>query len=351
MRMWLPLPAYIHYRLTSETCVDYTIASRSLLYDQNTREWSPQLTALAEITTSQLPALLPGSSPSGRVSSRAALECGLPPGTICTPGSHDHLSAALTAGAYRPGSVVDSTGTAQAVVQVLPAFLSDHRLAEHGFACYAHILPGQYILKAGLKSAGGAVDWLARLLSGPDHEPDFAGLQRDARSGVGSRSGPLWLPHLLESGSPESDRASRAALIGLQIGHDGGDLFRALLESLAFWLRHNLEVMANFAGAVSGPIGLIGGLTRIHLLSELKAHSLNQGVLVPELPEAAAVGAALLSGLACGAFSTPEEAVSSIRYPVENLPPDPALASWYNRLYQNVYLPLYPALAEINHRF
>jgi xylulokinase len=351
MRMWLPLPAYIHYRLTGETCVDYTIASRSLLFDQHTRGWSPQLSALAEISTNQLPALLSGSSPSGRVISRAALECGLPMGAVCSPGSHDHLCAALTAGAYHPGSVVDSTGTAQAVVKVLPGFLSDPHLAEHGFACYAHILPGQYVLKAGLKSAGGAVDWLARLLSGPNHEPDFAGLQQAAQTGVGRRSGPLWLPHLLESGSPESDRTSRAALIGAQVGHDGGDLFRALLESLAFWLRHNLEVMVNFAGAVSGPIGLIGGLTRIHLLSQLKAHTLNQAVLVPELPEAAAVGSALLSGLACGAFSTAEEAVSSIRYPVEKIPPDATLAAWYDRLYRDIYQHLYPALVEINHRF
>jgi xylulokinase len=351
MRTWLPLPAYVHYRLTGETCVDYTIASRSLLFDQDSRAWSPRLCSLAEISTTQLPALLPGSSPSGRVSRQAALESGLPPGAICTPGSHDHLCAALTAGAYRPGSIVDSTGTAQAVVQILPNFLSDPRLAEHGFACYAHVLPGQYVLKAGLKSAGGAVDWLARILSGLNHEPDFAGLQEAARAGIGKRSGPLWLPHLLESGTPESDRASRAALVGLQIGHDSSDLFRAMLESLAFWLRLNLEVMASFAGASTDPIGLIGGLTRLHLLSELKAHALNQPVLVPELPEAAAVGAALLSGLACGIFSTAEEAASSIRYPVESLHPDPTLTVWYDRLYRDVYQGLYPALAEISHRF
>jgi xylulokinase len=351
MRVWLPLPAYILYRLTGETCVDTTIASRSLLFDQNMGAWSPRLAALANITPEQLPTVLPGSAPAGRITAAAARECGLPVGVVCAPGSHDHLCAALTAGAFQPGRLVDSCGTAQALVQILPRFLPDPRLAEHGFACYAHVLPEQYVLKAGLKAAGGAIEWLARLLSGPDRQPNYTWLEQNARAGVGQRSGPLWLPHLLESGSPEADRASRAALVGARMGHDAGDLFRGMLESLAFWLRHNLTVMAEYAGTVEGPAGLIGGLTRLSLLSELKAHILNQPVLVPELPEAAAVGAALLGGLACGVFTSGAEAAASIRYPHRRIDPDHRLAIWYDRLYREQYQPLYPALKEINQGF
>jgi xylulokinase len=351
MQTWLPLPAYILYRLTAQQCVDHTIASRSLLFDQHSLAWSQPLCNFSGLSVSQLPEIVTGSYPAGFVTSSASRETGLPAGLICAPGSHDHLCAAFTAGAYQHGRIVDSTGTAQAVVQVVPHFLPDHRLAEQGFACYAHVLPDQYVIKAGLKAAGSAIDWLARLLSGPGREPDYAALEQAARISVGQRSGPLWLPHLLESGSPHSDRTSRAALVGAHITHNAGDLYRAMLESLAFWLRLNLEVMECFYPPAPEPVALIGGVTRIPLLSELKTHILNRPVCVPSLPEAAAAGAALLGGMASGLFQTPEQAISIIQYPLVELAPSQGLSAWYEKQYKSIYTQLYPALAEINHRF
>lgn len=348
MHKWLPLTAYIHFRLTGEFFVDQTIASRSLLYDQNTQDWSPLLLDLAGISNRHLPAILAGSACGGRLTADAAAQTGLPAGIPCAPGSHDHLAASFASGALAPGRVVDSTGTAQAVVQIVPHFIPDPLLAERGFACYAHVLPGQYILKAGLKAAGSAIEWLARLLDDADSEPNYSKLQAQARIGVGVRAGPLWLPHLLESGSPLSDRSSLAALVGARLSHDRGDLFRAMLESLAFWLRQNLDEMSIFAGYDQSPVQLIGGVTRLDLLSELKAQALNRPVQVSTMPEAAAVGAALLGGLAGGFFSSPVEAQSSLRYPHREFLPHPEQAAWYDRLYHESYLPLYPALRDIH---
>jgi len=350
MRTWLPLSSYILYRLTGAFCADYSIASRSLLLDQNSLTWSPDLLGLAGLSAEQLPALSAGSAAVGQLTAQAAAQTGLPAGTICAAGGHDHLCASFAAGAFRPGAVVDSTGTAQAVVQILPAFQPDPRLGEHGFAHYAHVLPDQVILKAGLKAAGKAVDWLTHLLSGRGMLPDFAGLETSARAAVGLRAGPIWLPHLLESGTPESDRRSRAALVGLRLEHDEGDIFRAMLESLAFWLRHNLEQMQTLTGQASQDIVLLGGVTRLRLLSELKADVLEQPVYVSEMPEATAVGAALLAGLACGVYATPAEAVRSLGYGLSQIDPDPQRSRWYSRLYEQAYLPLYQQLKQVNDR-
>jgi xylulokinase len=350
MRTWLPLSSYILYRLTGERATDYSIASRSLLLDQNTLDWSEPLLKLAGLSSEQLPRVCAGSAAVGQLSVAAAAQTGLPAGLVCAAGGHDHLCASFAAGAFRPGAVVDSTGTAQAVVQVLPTFLADPRLGEHGYANYAHVLPDQVVLKAGLKAAGKAIDWLARRLSGPNTPPNFADLEAAARAGVGLRAGPVWLPHLLESGTPESDRKSRAALVGLRLDHDNGDLFRAMLESLAFWLRHNLEEMQAYTGQVGQEIVLLGGTTRIRLLSELKADVLERPVSVSDIPEATAVGAALLAGLACGVYATPQEAVGSLRYGRTQFNPDPQRSLWYRRLYAETYRPLYQQLKEVNER-
>jgi xylulokinase len=167
--------------------------------------------------------------------------------------------------------------------------------------------------------------------------------------GIGRRAGPLWLPHLIGSGTPEGDRFSRAALVGVQIDHDRGDLFRGLLESLSFWLRHNLDEMSLRAARPIESISLTGGVTRLNLLSQLKADVLGRPVRVTRIPETAAAGAALLAGLGTGVFASAQAACACLNYPPELLEPNTKRSAWYAELYQQVYRPLYASLDHTNH--
>ncbi len=320
---WLSANDYILWRLSGEQATDYSLASRTQMFDQYRLDWSPEILARAGLMAEQLPRARPAGTRVGRVTRAAAEASGLPEGTPCVLGGHDHLCASLAAGAYRPGMVVDSTGTAEAVAVALAGFQTSAALAQASYACYAHVAPGQYVLKGGLKLSGGAVDWLARLLAGLDPHLPYERLLTRAESGVGQRAGPLWLPHWLGSGTPEGDRHSLAALVGVRAEHDQGDLFRGLLESLAFWLRHNLEQMQRLSGQSTGPVAIIGGTVRLGLLTQLKADVLNRAISVPELPEAAAIGAALLAGLGTGTFADPAQAVGSLRYGKTEVAPDP----------------------------
>jgi xylulokinase len=345
---WLSANDYILYRLSGEQATDYSLASRTQMFDQRRLNWSPEILGLARLSMEQLPCPRPAGTRVGRVTSEAAHLSGVPEGTPCVLGGHDHLCASFAAGAYGPGMVADSSGTAEAVAVALPAFQTSAALAQASYACYAHVAPGQYVLKGGLKLSGGAVDWLARLLAGLEPGLPYAQLLARAEIGVGRRAGPLWLPHWLGSGTPEGDRHSLAALVGVRAEHDQGDVFRGLLESLAFWLRHNLEEMQRLSGQTTGPVAIIGGTVRLGLLTQLKADVLNRPVSVPELPEGAAIGAALLAGLGTGIFADPAEAIGSLRYGKTEVTPDPAHAAWYDALYRESYLPLYAALRVVN---
>jgi xylulokinase len=346
---WLPVPAYILWRLTGQKMVDYTIAARTLLFDQQSLSWSGELLSALDLPEALLPHAAVGGTPVGTLTQAAANQTGLSASTICALGGHDHLCAALAAGATATGSVVDSTGSANALLFLLPNFLPDPAQAERGFACYAYLLKDLYILKGGLKAAGSAVEWLARHLSAGPTQPDYAALEAAARLGVARRAGPVWLPHLIGSGTPQGDRFSRAAMVGAQIEHQPGDLYRGMLESLAFWLRQNLEEMQSLTQQQVDTVNLIGGVTRITLLSQLKADILNRPVHIPQITEAAATGAALLAGLGTGIFETPDQAVASLRYNSTILDPDPGHTAWYEAVYQRVYLPLYQALKTVNH--
>lgn len=344
---WLPLPSYILWRLCGEQMVDYTIAARTLLFDQNTLRWSAELLAAFGLPkTGLLPSVAVGGTPVGTVTAEAARATGLPEGAACVLGGHDHLCAALTSGAHTPGAVVESTGSANALIMLLPRFLPDPALAPSGYASYAYLRPGLWALKGGLKSAGSAVEWLARMLSA-DGTPDYARLEAAARDGIGKRAGPLWLPHLIGSGTPEGDRFSRAGLVGAAYEHTSGDLFRGMLESLACWLRHNLEEMGAITSQPVDSVILTGGATRLSLLSQLKADVTGKPVRIPQIEEAASVGAALLAGLGAGEFNSMEEALNSLRYEFVEFLPDPSRAAWYDQLYRTVYRPLYSTLQPI----
>ena len=344
---WLPLPSYILWRLSGEQMVDYTIAARTLLFDQNTLDWSAELLdAFALPGNGLLPSVAVGGTPVGTVTAEAARAAGLPDGAACVLGGHDHLCAALASGAHAPGAVVESTGSANALLMLLPRFLPDPALAPSGYASYAYLRPGLWALKGGLKSAGSAVEWLARMLSA-DGAPDYARLEAAAREGVGRRAGPLWLPHLIGSGTPEGDRFSRAGLIGAAYEHNSGDLYRGMLESLACWLRHNLEEMGAITGQPVESVILTGGATRLQLLSQLKADVTGKPIRVPQIDEAASVGAALLAGLGEEVFASMEEAIAVLRYESAEILPDPSRAAWYDQLYRTAYRPLYSTLRPI----
>jgi xylulokinase len=314
------------------------------------RTWIGQndLLTILDLPSTLFPAAHPGGTAVGTVTRAAARETGLQRNTVCVLGGHDHLCASLAVGAKTTGAVTDSTGSANALLFLVPHFLPNPAQANSGFACYAYVLKDLYAFKGGLKAAGSAVEWLARQLSATPEQPAYAELEAEAARSVAQRAGPVWLPHLIGSGTPQGDRFSRAAMIGAQLEHQRGDLYRGMLESLAFWLRQNLDEMQSLTGQQADSITLTGGVTRIRLLSQLKADVLNRPVLVPQMPEAAACGAALLAGLGASVFQSPGEALSTIQYDCTVFEPDPNHIGWYENIYQRVYLPLYQALQPVN---
>ncbi len=347
LQHWLNLPDYLLWRLTGAIGTDPTLASRTMLYDQQAGAWSEHMLDLAGLEASLLPPILPGGSLIGRVTREGALATGLPVGLPCAVAGHDHLVGAFALGLADGGTVIDSCGTAQASLMLTPRFMTSPDLARQAYACYAFALPGQYVLKGGNKSAGQAIEWVARMLSGVS-EPNYAALEAEARVGAGSKAGPLWLPHFNGAGTPESDRAALAALVGAKVEHTRGDLFRGILEGMAMSLRRDLDQMAAIRGEPFSRVILTGGAARISLLDQVKADALNQPVALSGIAEASATGAALMGGLAAGVFATPAEAVASVKQDARPLTPDPGRAAFYDRLYHDVYAPLYERLQETN---
>ena len=99
MATWLPVPSYLLLRLTGAVATDHSQASRMLTFDQRSRDWSDRICAVAGLRRDQLPSAFPGGTVIGTIAAAAAAQTGLPIGTPCSLGGHDHLCAALAVGA------------------------------------------------------------------------------------------------------------------------------------------------------------------------------------------------------------------------------------------------------------
>jgi xylulokinase len=234
------------------------------------------------------------------------------------------------------------------LLQLTDRFAPSRALFDAALETYSFLRPHTFAVVGSLNLVGGAVEWLGRLLWGESSESSALALAAAAATPPGS-AGSIWLPHLLGSGTPQADGASRAALIGLRPEHGRGHLVRSLLEGLAYWLRENLSVEEEQAGLPPArEIVAIGGATRSPFWTQLKADVCGRSFAVPAIEESVALGASLLAGIGAGVFADAAEAVASVRAERQTFVPDPRLTRIYEQWYSQVYRRLYPALRDIN---
>jgi len=159
--------------------------------------------------------------------------------------------------------------------------------------------------------------------------------------------GAIILPAFLGAGTPYGKSSARGVILGLTPVHNRPELTRALIESLAFWLRDNIETFYSL-GIASPPlrspddlteITVIGGTAQAALLLQIKAAVTGCLLKVPQIAEAAATGAALLAGMGANIFRSGEEAASSVHHTVQTYEPNPKLVDRYNTIYEQSYLP------------
>src|SRR5207302_5995125 len=119
-----------------------------------------------------------------------------------------------------------------------------------------------------------------------------------------------------------------------------------VLEGVAFGVRHILEVTGELVGNAEPPIRIVGGGGRSPLWLQIRASVFGEPVQAVEVPEAVAVGAALLAGVGTRVFSSTREAAGAVRRAATIYEPDETWRQRYDWLYREGYRELYPALGS-----
>jgi xylulokinase len=359
-RRWLCIADYVAFRLSGEQVMDYSLASRTGLFDLRSRRWDSRLLEAAGIKPSLLPPLGPSGALIGRVTAEAAALTGLPQGTPVCAGGHDHICGALAAGVTEQGLVLDSTGTAEAVLAVLDEPSTRKELCDAGLSIGAHVARDKYYLIGTLLTSGAVVEWLKAELCQEEQRRDTTSgedvyrlLLDEAASVEPGAAGLFFLPHLRGTALPV-DSLSRAAFVGLTSAHSRAHLIRAAVEGVCHELKSLLDRMEALTGVDVQQLIAIGGAVRNEFWLQLKADVAGRQVVVPGVEEATTLGAALLAGLGVGAYSSEEDARDAMDRQSLLVLPRPDLIAVYRR-YHPLYERIYPALrllsAEIGKTF
>ncbi|MBF6150408.1 FGGY-family carbohydrate kinase, partial [Nocardia nova] len=116
--------------------------------------------------------------------------------------------------------------------------------------------PDTYTLAAGMATSGAVTDWLRKLVGG-----EFTDLVAAAADVPAGSRGLLALPYFAGERTPLFDPDARGVVAGLTLGHGRAELYRAVLEGIAYGVRHNLEAMTE-AGGRAGRLVAVGGGTK-----------------------------------------------------------------------------------------
>ena len=334
---------YAAWLLTGVFATDYSDASGTQLFDLERRKWSGELLDGLGLRADMFPPAYPSTAVIGHVTTQAAQATGLLPGTPVVIGGGDGACATVGSGVIREGDAYTYIGSSSwlALSTRQPVFDPGQRIVN-----FAHLDPTLYFSLGNMQAAGGAYDWLERLLrDAAETEPQHATLDALATSVSHGAGGVLCLPYFLGERSPHWNPQARAAFVGLSMPHGRGEMARAVLEGVAFNMRWILDVLRAEGVAIQS-MRVIGGGARSPLWRQILADVYGLPLLRPQLDSAAtSLGAAIAGGIGVGLFKNFD--VVNELIPVEPAEqPDPARQARYERMYQ-LFQQTYAALKPI----
>ncbi|MGQ9515314.1 MAG: xylulokinase [Thermoproteota archaeon] len=343
---YLLLEDYMIYRLTGKFITDYSIACSSLLFEISRRRWWKEILDFIGISEDQLPELRPSGSFAGYVAQEAARETGLHTSTVVSTGAYDQAANAVGIGNIKPGIVTETTGGALAVVATTDSVILDPK---RRMPCHHHAVQGKYFLQPWCQTAGAILKWYrdnfglqeveeARKIGADPY--DLLTLEA-SKINPGS-DGLILLPHFMGAASPEFNPGAKGVLFGLTLYHGKAHVIRSIMESIAYMLRRNIELLEDL-GVKIQEVRSTGGAARSSLWNQIKSDVLQRPVLTVHTEETAALGVAMLASVATKAFSSLDEAIRFMVSIKNRFLPIEANRAIYDKQYR-MYLELYKSL-------
>jgi glycerol kinase len=262
-----------------------------MLFDTARGIWDPELLEIFGVPEQALPSLRPSSGEVAMTRPEVFHGHGVPISGV----AGDQQAALFGQACADPGTAKNTYGTGSFVLQ--NAGTTPPRPVPGLLATVAWRI-GQtltYALEASIFVTGAAVQWLRDGLCILATAAESETLARSLES----NDGVYFVPALTGLGSPHWDPHARGTIVGLTRGSTRAHLARAALESIAYQSVDAVRAMEAASGRRLTELRADGGATANGWLMQFQADLLGIPVLVPEVNETTALGAAYLAGVGC----------------------------------------------------
>lgn len=309
---------YITAKLCGRCITDKTMASGTMLFDNDKGEWSQTLMDLFAIDKNKLPEVGLSGQPAGVILKSVAAELGLNEDVVIAVGAQDQKCAALAAGIGK-GIATVSIGTATAVEVLsdkIPSF-------ESALPRFCFVNEHEFVLENAINTTGAALKWFK-----DNFYPELDYESIDRILSIKESDGHVFFyPFLCESG----------CFYGLNLSSDRDSLLAGVLEGVCFQVRGLIEKIE----AESGPITtlhLYGGGAKSRVWMQMMADITGKAVCIPHTEEMANVGAAMLAGRAVQSMqSFPQDATPKMKAIYNPKSSYETLYAEYTRIEQRLY--------------
>jgi len=296
------LDAWMMWKLTGGKvfATDPSTASRTMLFNIHTGDWDEEILELLEIPRQILPQICPTAHVFGRTEPMEFFGASVPiSGSAC-----DQQAALFGQVCLEPGTVKTTYGTGCFLLMNTgekPVYSPNGLLTTVGW----QLQPGKmtFALDGGIYIAGAAIQWLRDKLK----IIHSAGETEAMANSVADTGGVFFVPAFAGLAAPYWDQYARGTLVGITGATTREHIVRAALESIAYQVKDNLDVMIADSGMDIAVMRVDGGACANEFLMQFQADILGIPVDVPENPETTALGAAYLAAYGIGELTSAEE--------------------------------------------
>jgi len=344
---------YIRFVLTGEFATDVADASGTLLFDVKRRTWHDELMSRLEVPRDFMPRAFEGPEVTGKLSDEAAAKTGLPKGIPVVAGGGDQAAGGVGCGIVRRGVISSTVGTSGVVFAFSDKVSLDPQGRVHTFC---HSVPGKWHVMGVMLSAGGSLRWFRDALCQNEKAvaAETGAAPYEYITAAASRipigaEGLTFLPYLTGERTPHKDPHAKGAFVGLSLRHTRAHMARAVLEGVAFGMRDSLDIIREMGVAIE-QVRASGGGARSSLWRQIQADVNKAPLVLINVDEGPAYGAALLATVATGMFTSVEEACDATICVVDSCAPNAERSRQYDAWfaeYQAAYRALAPGFRRV----
>ncbi|HEX5372655.1 MAG TPA: FGGY-family carbohydrate kinase [Aquabacterium sp.] len=351
-RHFVQLSAYLNYKLTGQLLDAIPSQVGYVPFDHEHQRWADasdlKWRALS-VKREQLPTLVQASAPLGTISRQAALETGIPEGLTLYAAGADKACEVLACGGIRPDVGCISYGTTATINTGNTRYVPPMPFLPAYPAAMPHAFNSEIIVQRGY----WMVNWFKREFAAKEvQEAEERGiapevlfddlLDQSPPGAMGLVLQPFWNPGVKFPG-PEA----KGAVIGFGDVHTRAHLYRAIIEGLAYALRHGKEQLAQCNRVPIQSLRVAGGGSQSDRIMQITANVFGLRTERIHTYEASGLGAAINAAVGAGYFADHGAAVQAMSHAGQVFLPQDEHTRTYDRLYQEVYSRMYERLAPL----